>query len=175
MRYFLVLGCLLATTSAYAEPASEHTGASRAAYFAPGMSFGSVGGHTAVGAQLDAGVHVEQSVWLHAGVSSAIDGLLLFDGQGSASSLYAGFELSNCPRAHVCAYLGGDVGYARSTYTTSSWGMEGSQTTGSDGMVGVARLGLDIGGRRISWRPGIDVTVGSVKSAALTQSIAVGF
>jgi hypothetical protein len=112
MRMFLASLCCLTFTAvaAHAEPGVvQHVDAAReSTYFSTGLAFGSVESHTAVGAQVDAGVHVVGALWLHAGVTGSVDiSDLLFFGSGTAISAHAGAELSSCHRGErVCAYAG---------------------------------------------------------------------
>ena len=177
MRTALVVSILVTASVASAEPLAVHAQASTepaaSTYVATGITFGGADGHTAAGVSLDLGQRVSEHVWLHAGGTAAADGELL-GGQGRYLAAHGGLELASCHRGErVCAFAGADVGFAQSQYST--WSFDGTMSGTTDGVIGVLRVGLDIGGTHVRWRPGFEADVGNASAGALTQSIVFRF
>lgn len=184
MRNILVITTLLATASlAHADPLSARasTEAAPSTYLATGVTLGGVGSHTGAGVSADVSEHVWKALWVHVGGTMVDDSQFLV-ATGSYRAAYAGVELSSCQVGdRICAYVGGDVGYADSQYSGSSstndWGIQSgsSMTENSSGAIGVLRGGFDIGGRHLRWRPGVQATIAGPSAAAITQSVAFRF
>jgi hypothetical protein len=85
---------------------------------------------------------------------------------------HGGLELQTCDGSdRTCAFVGADFGWAANKYTSYGFGL-GDTTMSRYGLVGVIRAGLEVGSKRVRWRPGIEATVGDVSGVALMQSIA---
>lgn len=178
--WFLATSLLLLATTAHAQPGLELDASSTATsdrprvYVATGAMIGGAGGHTGVGLGADLGVQVYEALWVHAGATTMANGEL-FGGSGSFQNLHAGLELSTCHTGdHVCAFAGADLGWAHSEYWESDWFGSGMGYE-HDGMVGVIRAGLDVGGKHVRWRPGFEGTVGTSSAGGITNSLVVQF
>jgi hypothetical protein len=181
MRFAVVLASLIATVSvASADPlAAEARSSSEApadVYVAGGVMLGSAGGHDAGGFSVDFGRRIWSTLWFHAGGTFAGTSDGLFGGTGTYTEAHGGLEVSSChPGDRVCLFAGADVGYEESKFSDADWFGGDTMTTENAGVIGLARFGLDVGGKHVRWRPGFQAAFGSGQSAAITQSLAVRF
>jgi hypothetical protein len=158
-------------------------------YVAVGANAGVVDQYLALGGQIEVGRQLPHSpVSLHAAFATGEADELFSTGSGAFQQVRLGADLRGCTASGVlCAFLGTDLGYQHTHWE----GEEGSffaidDTGSSDTMsvvkddsrvVGFGRVGLDLGGKHLRWRPGIEVAVDGtgVNNAEITQSVAFRF
>jgi allophanate hydrolase subunit 2 len=152
-----------------------------ATYLSVGANMGGVDGFIALGGALEVGHQIESSpVVVHAAFGTGRAGKLFATGDGYFQQLRAGADLRGCTTSGVlCAFAGMDIAYQHVEYsgTEDDWfgDSEPTMTTTNDSrMVGLGRVGLDIGGEHIRWRPGFEMALDR-SGGELTQSIAFRF
>jgi hypothetical protein len=154
---------------------------STATYLSVGANMGGVDGFIALGGALEVGHQIKDSpVVVHAAFATGGAGKLFATGDGFFQQLRAGADLRGCTASGVlCAFAGMDLAYQHVEYsgTEDDWfgDSEPTMTTANDSrMVGIGRVGLDIGGDHIRWRPGFEMALDS-SGAEVTQSVAFRF
>lgn len=192
MKTLLIASLVAATaTAAHADPLSVSKTATDASapstYVQGGAMIGGNDGYVTVGGSAELGARVTPFLWLHGSVTGGLADAGLFTvGSGSMLQVRAGADVMSCGHSGVvCAYVGADAGFQHtqfSGYQTSLWSGDTSSGNMSiddstSRMIGVARVGLDIGGTHLRWRPGLEVAVAGdgVNGANITQSIAYRF
>ena len=105
-------------------------------------------------AAFDGGLRLRDSgAWLHAAVSYGAGGD--DQGPGSNGQLRAGIEGRTCVwNGVVCGVDGIDVGYQRGRWSDRD---DPARRESSDALVAIPRFGLDLGGKTIRARLGIEV------------------
>jgi hypothetical protein len=167
---------ITATATPAADADAGHT------YVSVGANTGFVAQYLVLGGQVEVGHQLAHSpVSLHAVVATGEADELLSSGNGLFEQLRAGADVRGCINGALCAFAGTDVGYQHVRWTgdEGTWLLdEGSNTmtvTKDDSrLVGIGRVGLDIGGSHLRWRPGIEVALDrdGINNAEITQSIA---
>jgi len=193
MRNVLVAFASLAALSsvASADPLSvAATGtedATPTAYVQGGLMAGGNDGNFTAGGSVEVGKQVGSIAWVHASVVLASASQLFATGSGSITQGRIGGDLMSCnDNGALCAFVGADVGVQTVNYDGMSepWfcdsdsGCEGDAISEhSTALLGVGRVGLDIGGKHVRWRPGVEASATSDGGAGfnLTQSIAYRF
>jgi hypothetical protein len=139
------------------------------------------------GGNVEIGKQVASIAWVHASFVLGSASELFATGSGSIIQGRVGGDLMTCSETGgLCAFVGADVGMQDVNYE----GMSQPWFCGEDSdcspnpisqhsaaLLGVARVGLDLGGQHFRWRPGIEVS-GTTDGGAgvnLTQSIAYRF
>lgn len=189
----LAFGSLVALSSiASADPlsvaATTHEDVAPTTYVQGGLNVGGNDGLVTAGASVEMGKRVAPIVWLHASFMMGSADELFASGTGSIMQARVGADLMTCSdNGALCAFAGADVGmqHAQFSGVSDPWFCDGDA---NDCMgdpvaqdrtraIGVARVGLDIGGKHLRWRPGIEATVAGdgVNGLDLTQSIAYRF
>jgi hypothetical protein len=188
MRHFLFgLATLVATTvAASAQPAltAVPSEASPSAYVRGGFEGGANDGYFTAGGMLEVGARVAPNLWIHGTAAKGGAAELFGKGSGSYLQAHAGVDVLRCNgRGTACGYAGADLGLQHVQWT----GVEGAlfedpadETTVSydrTKMIGVGRIGVDIGGKHVRWRPGVEVSVSNtgLNGINLIQSIACRF
>ena len=105
-------------------------------------------------AAFDGGLRLRDSdAWLHAAVSYS--GVGDDQGPGSNGQLRAGFEGRACVwNGAACGLDGIDVGYQRGRWADRE---DASHNESSDALVAIPRFGLDLGGKNLRARIGIEI------------------
>jgi len=188
------LASLLAATSvAHADPLAVAAHASDSAapttYVQGGLMLGGAEHYSTGAFSAEVGKRLVPHLWVHGSVADGFADLPGATGSGSIRQVRAGADAMTCTGSGVyCAYLGGDAGYQRtqfSGYWNKFWPDTGVDYTmpvnkrvgGREGMIGVARAGLDIGGKHVRWRPGIEASFAGdgLDGVNITQSLAYRF
>jgi hypothetical protein len=181
---------LAATTVVHADPlaVSSHPTdtAAPTTYVQGGAMIGGNDGYVTIGGSGELGKLVAPHLWIHGSLTEGLAGQLFATGNGSILQVRAGADAMGCLGSGVlCAYVGADAGYQHTTYA----GMTDPLFCGDNGcdrepideshdrMIGVGRVGLDIGGKNLRWRPGFEAAVSGdgVNGVNITQSIAYRF
>ncbi|MBV8757555.1 MAG: hypothetical protein JO257_09780 [Deltaproteobacteria bacterium] len=168
-----------ATTDSAAEPTT---------YVQGGLMAGGNDGYLTAGASAEVGKRVAPFAWVHASLTMGAADELFAHGTGSIMQARAGADLMTCNGSGVlCAFAGADLGIQQTQYSGMSepWFCDSSEGDCSGNaidesrnrVIGVGRLGLDIGGTHLRWRPGIEASVAGngVNGVNLTQSLAYRF
>ncbi len=190
MRHFLIgLATLLAATSVGdAQPAlvapQPPADARPSSYVTGGFEAGANDGYLDAGGLVEAGTRVNDHVWLHGIVTRGGTEKLFSSGSGWFGQARFGADVVSCHAGGVmCAFVGADLGVQHVQYD----GTEGSLfDNGGDSMpvsynrtrmIGVGRVGLDVGGTHVRWRPGLEIAMASTGGNGfnLIQSLAYRF
>ena len=158
----------------------------RGTYVSAGANAGIVDTYLALGGQVELGRLVGDSpVSLHASFATGAADELFSTGSGQFQQVRAGADLRGCnANGMLCVFLGTDVGFEHVQWTgdEGTWlvdaGNDTMTVTKEDSrVIGVGRVGLDVGGKHLRWRPGIEAVVDGtgVNNAEITQSIAYRF
>ena len=153
-------------------------------YVSTGANAGLVNQFIALGGQLEVGRQLANSpVSLHAAFATGEADELFSTGNGQFQQVRVGADLRGCNSNGVlCAFLGTDVGFQHTRWVgdEGTWlvdeggGDTMTVTKDSSRMIGVGRIGLDIGGKHLRWRPGIEAVLdgSGINNGEITQSIA---
>ncbi|HSN27923.1 MAG TPA: hypothetical protein VLT45_16655 [Kofleriaceae bacterium] len=194
MRNVLLAFASLAAVSsvASAEPlsvaATTDDAATPATYVQGGVTAGGNDGLLTAGASAEVGRRVAPFAWVHASLMMGAANEIFAHGSGSIVQARGGVDLMTCSGNGVlCAFAGADIGLQASQYHGSEdpWFCDSDagdcMSTPVDdshaGVIGVGRVGLDIGGTHVRWRPGIEASMSTDGHAglSLTQSLAYRF
>jgi hypothetical protein len=187
---FASLASLVAATAvAHADPlavaATASPDAVPSSYVQGGVMAGANDGLLTDGASAEVGKRVQPYVWVHASMTMGSADELFASGTGSILQARAGADLMGCNANGVlCAFAGADVGFQHTEFSGMSVPLfcDGEDCQGDAvydhhaGMIGVGRVGLDIGGKHLRWRPGVEGSVsGTGVGVNVTQSVAYRF
>ncbi len=137
-----------------------------ASYVMGGVQAGINDGYFTGGGMVEAGTRVTDHVFVHGIATHGGTERLFSSGTGSYSQLRGGADIVSCQHGGSrCAFVGADLGVQHVQWS----GMVGSLFDSSaDGtpvsyhrtrMIGVGRLGLDIGGTHLRWRPSAELAM----------------
>lgn len=175
---FLALATLLAaTTVASAEPAPALT-----SYVQSGVEAGGNDGYFTGGVTIEAGTQVVPGVGVHVIGTHGGAEELFSSGTGRYTQVRGGFDVSGCPMSKSrCVFAGVDFGVQHTHWS----GIEGTffDDNGTPAThdrvrpIGVGRVGLDIGGAHIRWRPSLELAFSDTgaNGANVMQSLAYRF
>lgn len=173
MRHLLLgLGLVLAATPAFAEPSS---------YMQGGAEIGGNDGYLTGGFTVEAGTEVVSGVMVHATFTHGGAEELFSRGSGRYTQMRGGVDLVGCRNASFCRFVGFDAG-VQHTHWSGDEGLfftdQGTPATHDRVRpVGVGRVGLDIGGAHLRWRPSLELAVSDsgFNGANVMQSLAYRF
>lgn len=190
MRHIaLGFAALVAATSvAHAQPAlvapQPQPEAAPASYVMGGGEVGVNDGYLSGGGMLEAGTRVTDHVFVHGIATHGGTERLFSSGTGSYTQLRGGADILSCEHTGArCVFVGADLGVQHVQWS----GMVGSLFDNSgDGtpvsysrtrMIGVARLGVDMGGTHLRWRPSVELAMSDNGGNGLNvmQSLAYRF
>jgi hypothetical protein len=179
MRLLLVItaaASLLALTAvADAQPALDQPASDAAipatAYLEPGLEAGITHGAVYGALELDAGYHLSDTpLWLHGRFAQGIVGPVDQDTMTSDfTEARLGLEARGCLFEGIACLVGGvDFGYRHEMFISRF------EHNNADLAVGIARLGLDLGGKHLRLRSSIETGVeqGGWNGLGLTAGIA---
>ena len=179
MKTFIVVASLLATSLAHAEAPAEAPSTSASADVAPTETSKYLSGGALLGADhaivaavsVDGGYQLSGSLWLHGMIAKGTAGGIDEPNyKGGYDTGRLGLEERGCVVDAVCAFAGLDVGYRHVDY------MAEYDNTNTSGVVVVPRLGLDVGGSHLRFRPGIEgVLDGSQNNIGIDLTAAVAY
>jgi hypothetical protein len=193
MRAFIacLASLVTATTAAQAAPIGMPTNLGTqpapSSYVDGGLEGGGTDGFLTLGGRFEVGTRVAPDLWIHALVADGGLDELFSSGHGIYTRLRAGADLMSCGSTGVlCIFVGGDLGYEHTSWTGHedpiffagpATGDAMDTTIEHDRMIGVGRVGLDIGGTVLRWRPSIEGSIADDGATAFTatQSIALRF
>jgi hypothetical protein len=194
MRHFLlacasvVSFCSIASADPLAVAATTTQEPEPTTYVQGGLLAGGNDGLFTAGGSVEVGKRVSPFAWVHASFMMGSAGELFATGSGSVMQARVGADLMTCSdNGALCAFAGADLGLQAAQYhgTSDPWFCDsdagdcmGDPIDKSDGgAIGVGRVGLDIGGKHLRWRPGIEASVAAdgLNGVNVTQSIAYRF
>ena len=156
-------------------------------YVQGGLMAGGNDGNFTAGGSVEVGKQVSSLAWVHGSFLLGSASQIFATGSGSIMQGRIGGDLMSCnDNGALCAFVGADVGVQAVNYEGMSdpWfcdsdtGCEGDPISQhSTALLGVGRVGLDLGGKHLRWRPGVEASATSDGGAGfnLTQSIAYRF
>jgi hypothetical protein len=184
----LTLLALVSTTAvAAAQPSltaatpADHTAA---IYVQGGAMVGANDGYLAGSAVLAGGLQLGESpLWVHGQVVHGAVDQLFGEGSGTLDQARLGLELRECAvHGIVCGIAGIDAGIQHTHYVGSEANLfdasasEPLMTMDHAAGIAVARVGLDIGGKHLRYRPEIEMAYdGAANGVDLVQSLAWQF
>jgi hypothetical protein len=190
MRFAVGLASLVAATAvAHAEPpgltTSAETKPSDGSYIAGGLEGGGNDAYLTLGGRVELATRVAPDLWIHAILADGGQGKIFATGSGTYTQLRAGADFMGCSAGGAfCVFAGADVGLEQTTWTghDDPWFSDDTSTPmdttdDHDRVIGVGRVGLDIGGINLRWRPSIEVSQATDGTSGFTgtQSIAYRF
>ncbi|HET9987652.1 MAG TPA: hypothetical protein VFQ65_04015 [Kofleriaceae bacterium] len=179
---------LVSTTAvAAAQPAvtaSTPADHAPAVYVEGGAMVGANDAYLTASAVLAGGLQLGDSpLWVHGQVVHGALGQLFGDGSGTLDQARLGLELRECTLSGiVCGIAGIDagiqhthfVGHADNLFDSTS--SEPPMTTDRAAGIAVLRVGLDVGGKHLRYRPEIEMSYdGGANGVDLMQSLAWTF
>ena len=180
--------CSIASADPLSVAATTTPDSTPTTYVQGGVLAGGNDGLFTAGASVEVGKRVAPFAWAHASFMMGSAGELFATGTGSVMQARIGVDLMTCSdNGALCAYAGADIGLQAAQYhgTSDPWFCDGDANDcmgdpidkSDGGAIGVGRVGLDIGGKHIRWRPGIEASVAAagLNGVNLTQSIAYRF
>ncbi len=162
--------CSIASADPLAVAATTADEPAPTTYVQGGVLAGVTGEQTVAGASTEVGTRVASVMWIHASFALGSAREILGSTSGSMTQLRMGADLMTCnENGGMCAFAGADLGVQHTQIMESS----DSHTHA----LGVGRVGLDIGGTHLRWRPGIEASLTSngADGVTLTQSLAYRF
>jgi hypothetical protein len=193
MRSFVVglASLVAATTAAHADPsgvaASTGTQPSNHSYIAGGLEGGGTDGYLTLGGRVELATRVAPVLWFHAILAEGGQGKIFATGSGTYTQLRAGMDLMSCgSTGTLCMFVGADLGVEQATWTghddplfsdSTDYTNQMDTTDDHHRVIGVGRIGFDIGGPNLRWRPSFEVSTANDGATGFngTQSIAYRF
>lgn len=179
--------CSVASADPLAVAATTSDEPAPSTYVQVGVMAGGNDGLATAAGNTEIGKRVASILWVHASFTMGAAAELFASGSGTIVQARAGGDLMPCSdNGKLCVFAGADVGMQSTQYS----GMETPWFCGGDyscepqsveqsrtRMIGVGRVGLDLGGPHLRWRPGIEAAVGGdgINGVNLTQSLAYRF
>jgi hypothetical protein len=146
---------------------------------------GTVGEDLSASAAIAGGVELGDSpLWVHGELLHGDTSGFLIDRNGTIDQARLGLEARSCGvRGIVCVMAGVDAAVEHSRVTGSGVNLfevgpsDPVMTTEATTGLGIARIGLDIGGKHLRYRPGIEVAFDAhgEQAASVVQSVAWRF
>jgi hypothetical protein len=167
IAYAAVATAQPAITSTAPEPAA----AAPSAYLEGGAELGFAQGAIVFGETVEGGVQLDHGpLWAHAMVVTGSAGGVDEISSGSILQLRAGVEARSCVENRIACFVGGvDAAYSHTQYM----GDNGDSDRAIGDLI-IPRVGLDVGGNHLRFRPGIELGFDSkgIDQGAVSAAVA---